>query len=54
MLRSVSRPHAFEERLAERKARLEQRAHRLKPGAERDELLKKVGQIDTATHVNEC
>ena len=53
MLRSISHPHAFEERLAERKARLEQRAHRLKPGAERDELLKKVGQIDTATHVNE-
>jgi hypothetical protein len=53
MLRSISHPHTFEERLAEQKARFEQRAHQLKPGPERDELLKKAAQIDTATHVNE-
>ena len=53
MLRSISHPHTFEERLAEQKARLEQRAHQLKSGPERDELLKKAAQIDTATHVNE-
>ena len=53
MLRFISHPHTLEERLAEQKARLGQRAHQLKPGPERDELLKKVGQIDTATHVNE-
>ena len=53
MLRSISHPHTFEERLVEQKARLVQMAHQLKPGPERDELLKKVGQIDTATHVNE-
>ena len=53
MLRSISRSRTFEQRLADQKARLEQRAHQLKPGPERDELLKKVGQIDTATHVNE-
>jgi hypothetical protein len=52
MLRSISHPHTFEERLAEQKARFEQRAHQLKPGPERDELLKKAGQIDTATYVN--
>jgi hypothetical protein len=39
--------------LAEQKARLEQRAHQLKPGPERDELLRKAEQIDTATHINE-
>jgi hypothetical protein len=53
MLRSRLHPHTFEERLAERKARLEQRAHQLKPGAEREELLRKAEQIDTATHINE-
>jgi hypothetical protein len=53
MLRSGLHPHTFEERLAEQKARLEQRAHQLKPGPERDELLRKAEQIDTATHINE-
>jgi hypothetical protein len=53
MLRSISYPHTLGERLAEQKAHLEQRVHQLKPGPARDELLKKVGQIDTATHVNE-
>jgi hypothetical protein len=42
----------FEERLAEHKASLEQKAARLKPGPERDELLRKAGQIDTAVHIN--
>jgi hypothetical protein len=53
MLRSRLHPHTFEERLAEQKARLEQRAQQLKPGPERDELLRKAEQIDTATHINE-
>jgi hypothetical protein len=53
MLQSRLHPHTFEERLAEQKARLEQRAHQLKPGPERDELLRKAEQIDTATHINE-
>jgi predicted DNA-binding protein (MmcQ/YjbR family) len=53
MLRSISHPHTFEERLAEQKARLKQKAYQLKPGPERDELLKKAEQIDTATHMNE-
>jgi hypothetical protein len=53
MLRSRLHPHIFEERLAEQKARLEQRAHQLKQGPERDELLRKAEQIDTATHINE-
>jgi hypothetical protein len=53
MLRSISHPHSFRERLAEEKARLEKKASRLKPGPERDELLKKAGQIDTAAHISE-
>ena len=53
MLRFISHPHTFEERLVEQKARLVQMAHQLKPGPERDELLKKVWKINTATYVNE-
>jgi hypothetical protein len=44
MLRSRSHPQTFEERLAGQKARLEKQASRLKPGPERDELLRKARQ----------
>ena len=53
MLRSRSHPHTFQERLAEQKARLEERASQLKPGPERDDLLRKARQIDTARDINE-
>ena len=53
MLRSRSHPHTFEERLAEQKARLEKKASELEPGPERDDLLRKAQQIDTAKHINE-
>ena len=53
MLRSRSHPQTFGERLAEQKARLEKKASQLNPGPERDDLLKKAKQIDTATHINE-
>ena len=53
MLRSRSHPHTFEERLAEHKARLEKRASELKPGPERDDLLRKAQQIDTAKQIDE-
>ena len=53
MLSSRSHPQIFEVRLAEQKARLEKKASQLKPGPERDDLLKKAQQIDTATHINE-
>ena len=50
--RSHSHPDStFEERLAEHKASLEQKAARLKPGPKQDELLRKA--IDTAVHINE-
>jgi hypothetical protein len=52
--RSHSHPDStFEERLADHKASLEQKAARLRPGPERDELLRKAGQIDTAVQINE-
>ena len=53
MLRSRSHPHTFQERLAEQKARLEERASQLKPGPARDDLLRKARQIDTARDINE-
>jgi hypothetical protein len=53
MLRSRSHPHTFQERLAEQKSRLEKRTSQLKPGPERDELLRKAQQVDTATQINE-
>jgi hypothetical protein len=48
-----SKPHSFEDRLAEAAFRLEAQARRLSPGKERDELLQKLRQIDTAVHLNE-
>jgi hypothetical protein len=45
-------PQTLEERLVEHKARLEKKASRLKPGPERDDILKKAQQIDTAMHMN--
>jgi hypothetical protein len=53
MLRSRSHPHTFEERLAEQKTRFEKQASKLRPGPEREELLRKARQIDTAAHINE-
>jgi hypothetical protein len=53
MLRSRSHPLTFKERLAEQKVRLEKRASQLDPGPERDDLLKKAQEIDTAAHIDE-
>jgi hypothetical protein len=53
MLRSRSHPQTFAERLTDQKARLEKQASRLAPGPERDDLLRKARQIDTAKDINE-
>ena len=53
MIRSLSHPQTFQERLAEQKARFEKKASRLKPGPEQDNLLKKVQQIDNARQIDE-
>jgi hypothetical protein len=51
--RRRSTPHTFEERIAAEKARLEAQVARLKPGPERDGVLKKISQLETAAHINE-
>lgn len=53
MLRCRSHPHTFQERLAAHKTRLEQKAAGLRPGPERDELLRQVEQIDRAADIHD-
>jgi hypothetical protein len=51
MKRNQSKPHSFEDQLAEAAAKFNAQARKLRPGKERDELLRKVRQIDTAAHL---
>jgi len=44
---------SFEERLAEEAERAKAEAEKLPPGPERDLLLKKVRQAETAAHISE-
>jgi len=44
--------HAFEDRIAAEKSRLDAQAAKLAPGPEKDELLKKIGQLETAANIN--
>jgi len=53
MRRRRSVPHTFEENLAAEKTKLEAQMAQLKPGPQRDGLLKKIRQIETAMHINE-
>jgi len=53
MQRRRSVPHTFEENIAAERAKLEARIAQLKPGPQRDGLLKKIRQLDTASHMNE-
>jgi hypothetical protein len=53
MQRRRSIPHTFEDRIAAEKARLEAQVAKLKPGPQKDGLLKKISQLDTASHINE-
>ena len=50
-----SRPtfHLFGDRLANEKKRLEAQLAELQPGPEQDQLLQKLRQLDTASHINE-
>ena len=45
MLRSRSHPHTFQERLDAQKA-LEKKASQLKPGPEREDLLRRAEQVN--------
>jgi hypothetical protein len=53
MQRRRSVPHTFEENLVAEKAKLETQIAQLKPGPQRDGLLKKIRQLETALHINE-
>lgn len=48
-----SPPHSFDDKIAAEKGRLEQQAAKLRPGPEKDSLLRKIRQLETASHVNE-
>jgi hypothetical protein len=48
-----SDPLTFEGRIAAEKARLEAEASDLPPGPRKDALLKKIGQLETASHIIE-
>jgi cell division protein FtsB len=50
---SIAVRQSFEYRLEQEEQRLKEQASKLKPGPERDAILKKVRQIDTARHINE-
>ena len=53
MQRRRSLPHTFEEKIAVEKAKLEAQIAQLKPGPQKDALLRKIRQLDTATHISE-
>ena len=53
MQRKRSIPHSLDERLAAEKKQLEELVALLAPGSVKDAVLRKIGQLDTAIHVNE-
>jgi hypothetical protein len=46
-------PHTFEENIAVEKTKLEAQVAKLKPGPQRDGLLRKIRQLETASHMND-
>ena len=53
MQRRRSVAHTFEDKIAAEKARLEAELPSVPHGPARDALLKKIRQLETASHVNE-
>jgi hypothetical protein len=53
MQRRRSTPHSFEDQIAAEKKRLEERIITTPHGAQRDVLVKKIRQLDTACHMND-
>jgi hypothetical protein len=49
--RHRSKPHSFEGRIEEEKKRLQEQADLLPHGALKEALLKKIRQLDTASHM---
>jgi hypothetical protein len=48
-----SRQYSFEDRIAEEKKRLEEQASLLPNGLPKNQLLRKIRQLETASHLNE-
>ena len=46
-------PHTFEHKIAAEKARLEAQASKLPPGQQKNGLLEKIRQLETASRLNE-
>jgi hypothetical protein len=53
MQRRRSVPHSFEENIAAEKARLKAQVAKLQPGPQKDEMLRKMRQLETAARINE-
>jgi hypothetical protein len=51
-MRKRSEPHSFEQRLEEHRSRLEAEAARLPRGSERDAVMKRIEQLQTAADMN--
>jgi len=51
--RSRSKSHSFEDRIAAEKARVEEQLNGVSHGPQRDALVKKIRQLDTASHLND-
>ena len=53
MQRRRSAPHTFEENIAAEKSRCEQQLTNAPHGPQRDALVKKIRQLDTASHMSD-
>jgi hypothetical protein len=53
MQRKHSIPHSLDDRLAAEKKQLEEQAALLPPGSVKDVVLRKIGQLNAAIHINE-
>lgn len=53
MQRRQATPHRFDDRITAEKAKLEAQVAKLKPGPEKDLLLRKIRQLHTLSHIND-
>jgi hypothetical protein len=53
MQRRRSKPHTFEDQIAAEKARLEAQAFQTPQGPEKIRLLRKIRQLDAASHMSD-
>ena len=53
MQRRRSRDHTFEQNIAVQKAKAEAELAKLEPGPQKDALLNRIRQLDTASHISD-